>query len=625
MTSVFLSYAKEDSAAAARLMDWLRGRGVDCYSWQDPQRRGGRFIEDIEAGIAGADQFLVLLSPAYLMSSWCRHERDLALQHEIDLNRHRRFVRVIEVATTPRPATGFLRNYDALDAREPLDERKLAAVETALRLNDSGPVAARSGPAVAPTPKFRNRHDELGTVVTALQTTGGRDCWVIVSPPRMGKSWLMDRIQSRLAAEGSGWSTRLLDLREQPAALRTSAVRLLGELLDVDVAPFSSNGPLSQADLRVIAAELTSRERPQLYLLDSADLVDPESGRQLRNALSGIHHLVRQSGSTATRLGLLIGTRRHDEWRGLGKPATTTRFEPLHLTEFRDDVVRQAVKALGRDLGADREWEYALRLHRMSEGLPALLVRSLQWAVRTQFLSMDECFADVTFDKVVRPYVQADLLAVESLLPSGSTRQREAMAVLDHALRVISPYRLFTQTHLATHLRTDAAFSQALADAGWSEGELWEALSRTSLCRQSPGEPWRVLEPSIRRLLHRYYHRTVQERHDAHVVARQFYEGWTPVRTAGMEQPVVMLECLWHEASRVMIADSDGAPRRLPAAAAELAREFGASEVYQREEFTAYLNRLLDNDDELQMLVQGHSGLFGDIVHAVETAIGGER
>src|SRR5918999_6510564 len=54
MTSVFLSFAEEDSTVAARLMDWLRGRGVDCYSWQDPQRRGGGVIEGNQGRIPRA-------------------------------------------------------------------------------------------------------------------------------------------------------------------------------------------------------------------------------------------------------------------------------------------------------------------------------------------------------------------------------------------------------------------------------------------------------------------------------------------------------------------------------------------------------------------------------------------
>lgn len=58
----FLSYAEEDSETGTKVAQWLAGQGLDVYYWQDPQRRGGRFIEQIEKAIGQADAFVALLS-----------------------------------------------------------------------------------------------------------------------------------------------------------------------------------------------------------------------------------------------------------------------------------------------------------------------------------------------------------------------------------------------------------------------------------------------------------------------------------------------------------------------------------------------------------------------------------
>jgi hypothetical protein len=151
MTRVFLSYAREDEAVAMPIVQWLRDQRAEPDWWQNPEQRGGRFVSGIEQGIARADLFLVLLSPHYLMSSWCRHERDLALQREIDLGR--RFIYVLKVADTSYPESGLLRNYDRLDATPPLDPIKLDAIATAVpprRRTRDGRASARPAHAGLP-------------------------------------------------------------------------------------------------------------------------------------------------------------------------------------------------------------------------------------------------------------------------------------------------------------------------------------------------------------------------------------------------------------------------------------------------------------------------------------------
>jgi len=617
---VFLSYAREDQAVADRLARWLRDRGIEPYWFQNEEQRGRRFVGEMERAIAESDLFVVLLSPHFLISAWCRHERELALLREIDLSRQ--FVYVLRVAETSPLDSGFLGSYDHLDATPPLTEGKLNDIALALPL-DSEPETTLQ-PAVGPTVLFRNRNDELDAVVNSLTRSGGRDLWVIVSPPRMGKSWLLNKVHRSLMEKDSRWSARLVDVSAHPRELCTNAGRLLGTLLDVDVADPTDGEPLPDGTLRRVAAIVSGRSRRQLYLLDSADLLDPACAIELRSAVTEVYRLVKAGGNRATRIGLVIGTRRPDEWRGLGRdPRHGLRFQVYPLTEFDVDVVHEALTELDWDHGADRRWDWAQNLHRLSEGLPALLVRSLTWALERGFFDLAECSSDTVFDELARPYISGDLLAPESLLPWRRQYEKQAMRVLERALQILATYRLFTLSHLRHHLKSDASFRSALTDARWSQTDLWDALGRTSLCDQPVKELWQEIEPSIRRLLYRYYNQTEADRVSAHVAARDFYIGWTPVRTAGREQQVVLVECLWHEASRMLIEQPDDVERLLTRVAADLAREFADSPIFEPGELRDFVVGRLGDDEEFQMLLHPYDGLFGKVVDGVARTIGG--
>lgn len=621
MKRVFLSYAREDQAVADRLARWLRDKGIEPYWFQNEEQRGRRFVGEMERAIAEADLFVVLLSPNFLTSAWCRHERDLALLREIDFGSDRQFIYVLKVAETSRPESGFLRSYDQLNATAPLTEGKLKAIGLALDLDAEPEEAGQS--ALRPTVVFRNRDDELDAVVNALTRSGGRDLWVIVSPPGMGKSWLLNQVHRSLMEKDSGWSERLVDVSEQPRELCTNAGRLLGTLLDVDVADPPDGEPIPDATLRRIAVTVSGRSRRQLYLLDSADRLDPVCAMHLRFAITEVYRRVQVGGNPATRLGMVIATRRPDEWRGLGSnPRYGLRFQPYSLTEFGVDVVHTALRELNWDHGSERRWDWAQELHRLSEGLPALLVRSLTWAVEHGFDDLTACSSDGVFDHVARPYISGDLLARKSLLPWRTDYERQSEHVLERTLQILATYRLFTLSHLRHHMELDASLQAALNEARWSRTDLWDALGRTSLCDQPVNELWQEIEPPIRRLLYRYYNRTGVDRVAAHVAARDFYLGWTPARTAGREQQVVLVECLWHEASRMVIVQPDDVAD-LPQVAANFAREFANSPIFEPGELRDFVVGRLRDDEEFQKLLQSYDGLFEMIVDAVARTIGG--
>lgn len=620
MTRIFLSYAMEDETTAKRLVSWFESAGIELFWWQDKEQQGKRFIGEIENGIGGADLFVVLMSPNYLSSGWCRHESNLALQRENDLHNNDRscqFIYVLKVVETSLAEAGFLRNYGWLDLTAPLNDKKLGNVSAALHLDRAPvPVAGTVAQVQPQVPRlvFRNRDDELNSIVKALTTTGGQDLWLVISPPRMGKSWLLNQVERKLAGEDPNCAVRLLDLRERPADLRVDPTRLLRALLNVDGPAF----PLSD-----IATEISRRGRPQLYLLDSADLLDTKCAAELRSALTKIYKLVQQTGTRTSRLSVLIGSRRHDDWKGLDRdPACGVRFRPLALTGFGVDVVHQALIELNRNLGAEKLWDYANRLHRLSEGLPALLVLGLHWAEKTEFLKLDESEGKGTFDAVARPYIQDDLLSAESLLPFGGHNLAEEQKLLERTLRILVAYRLFTQSHLRYHVGADRDFQSALRAAGWSLDDLWRAVRRTALLKRPLEEPWEAIHEPIRRLLYRYYYDSDQVRCEAHATARQFYKSW-PDGNAGKEQAVVLVECLWHEAARMVIEQPLDVPSLLPRVAEELAGDFGKSSIYEPAEFSDFVSQRLGNDEEFRMVFRKYDSLFDEIVERVEVTVSG--
>jgi len=115
---LFLSYAQEDKETAGQVARWLEGNGFEVFRWEDPRRRGREFIRQIEEAIQQSEAFLVLLSPSFLASDWCRRERDFAMRREQYLQRsdpHRRFIHVLHIVPTSDADAGFLGNYDMLD------------------------------------------------------------------------------------------------------------------------------------------------------------------------------------------------------------------------------------------------------------------------------------------------------------------------------------------------------------------------------------------------------------------------------------------------------------------------------------------------------------------------------
>lgn len=617
MTKVFLSYAEEDSEIARRLVEVLEARGLQVFWYQDERVQGQAFIELLELEIAAADLFIALMSPEWLISFWCRQERQLALSRASELQRQ--FIYVYQVAATPLAGAGFYRNLAWIDLLSPVDDEKLrtaAAVVADLELPRSAPDAPGG-----PGSKFHNRSDEITKVVTKLATRGGEDFWLVLAPPRMGKTWFLQQVAQRFREECKELVpeavTRGVDLRGYAAEFRSDWLLLLCTLLNVDP---PGSGTLLPADETRIVAEVSRRSCPQLYLVDSAELMTAECVQGFRAALTSIYFRLRKTGNAKARLSVIVASRQQQHWQGYGLTGKAKQFTSLPLTEFGVGVVKQAVHEMDREFTQDQLEEWAEALHKLSEGLPALLVASLTWANDTEFAGIEQCVLEETFTAVARRYISDDLLAGPSLLPWDDTKRNDRKKVLEMALRAITPYRLFTESHLKFHL-DDEDSARALNAAGWSIDDLWDALCRTALLDPASKEIWQVLSPPIRRLLYRYYYPDPEERLQAHAMARDFYNAWAD-QVDNQGQCTALVESLWHEATKLLY-EAPGRLSVLLAKGIELTRLLvKPGGPYTPTELVTFVRKRMQEDEELARLFgSDDEQIFGQLQSSIEDTI----
>jgi hypothetical protein len=628
--SVFLSYAEEDSAVAREIAQQLSDQGLRVFIWEDPQYQG-RFIKRIEEEITHADAFVALLSPSYLASTWCRMERELALQREQDLQASgssETFLYVLRIAAVRHQGVGFLRAYNWIEATSAeLRRGALPPLADSLRLLER---PAESNLTEAPDlvsalPMFWNRTDELRRVTEGVQSVAGPHFWLVLAPPQLGKTWFLVRvIRDVLATEPEDWDAQLIDLRLQPPEVRGDVCALLGLLFGLDGAAQASHGALMK-----IAQGISRSRKSALCLLDSAELLDTKTARALRGCLSEIYRLVQSVGRVGVRLAVIVASRQEGAWRGV---SPQPRLRPLPLTEFPEHVTRAVLQEMAGEMDvhfnpAEHERHVAL-VHGLSEGLPGLLVRCLQWIRAEEWMDMDRLAGPEAFADIVHPYINAQLLSAESLVPWDDDRPDQPgpgdpRPVLVEALRVLVPYRLFTQSHLRQYLDSDPALRAALAAQGWSLTDLWQAISATALLLRPLNEPWQEIHGAIRRLIYRYFYEPGEQRAQAHREACAFVKIWADQQW-GKEQVIGLVESLWHEAMALRLAQSGEqagamAAEILPGSARVLSRALRESEAYTVAELREYAAERMLIDDEFQASVSGVPGLAGRLADIVLT------
>jgi hypothetical protein len=617
---LFLSYAEEDWEFSRQITAMLRELGIDVYNWQG--RRGGQFIREIERAINRADGFIALMSPHFLDSQWCRDEWEFALQREHDLqasNPDLVFIFVLKVADTPPTAGGFLRGRDWLDMTSQGDKDAMTAalVDRLMPAIEPEPARPASDSVGRVASLFRNRRDELDRVLHGLTNAAGPHFWLVVAPPQLGKTWFLDQLRAEIPGANQAWGTKLVDLRVPPAGRRRDTRSLLAQLF----------GPLigdEQATPRIIAREICRSRRSYLCLLDSAELLAGETVRELRADLGTIYRYVQEARNSDVRLAFVVGTRHEQGWRGV---TPDPRLSVLPLTEFKIDVVLQALSdlaiAMGRTFSLPELQVNAGRIYNLSEGLPALLVPCLDWIRREEWLEPDRLETGELFAEIAHPYIRDRLLSPDSLYPETDEDPRpeqpgEPLRTLEHAFRLLAPYRLFTQSHLRFHVGADRVFAMDVENLDWSVENMWVAISGSALLRRPLDEPWQEIYPAIRRLLYRYFYRSSEDQALAHHEARKFVEVWAD-RQAGKEQVIGMLESLWHEACEVVLSQAAEPAERLSDSARTLSLALRPSEAYTVTELRAFAADRLGNDEEFRRVLDANAGLFNRLSSIVRT------
>jgi TIR domain len=626
--SLFLSYVGEDAGAAEKIAHSLRDGGLEVYHFTDPAEAGSAFTERIEDEINRADAFVALVSPDYFLSFWCRRERELAMfrEHDLGAGGRRPFIHVVEVAKVPYENSGYLRKYAWFDMTTPrgMDEH-LPQLVSKLRGEHDATAPARPVDrlSVGPSPKFRNRRDEMDKILRGLTNASGPHFWQVVGPAQLGKSWFIDRMGAELGLPESagepggsrGPRVNLVDLREQGLDARSNVSLLLARLSGTPAAPATSP-PDEARQIREIAQQVIEGGRLYVCVLDSAELLEPAAAKELRARLSKIYEHVQSGGRSGARFAFVVSGRREEDWRGV---VPDPRLSLLELTEFSVDVIREALDHLARTM--DRTFppaelrRTAERVRRLTEGLPALLVRALRWIQREGWVDLDRLANPEVFAEVARAYIDEELLSVNSLFPSGGRELSSGQAALAKAFQALAPYRLFTRSHVVEHLGLDAEFARTVAAAGWSTDDLLSAIDGTALLRPLH-ELWQVIHPAIRRLLYRHYYACDSDRVEAHGKARKFVEVWMD-QQYGTEQVVGLVECLWHEAAIVQLERPEALDEVLTRLAGHLCDSLKPSRAYTISDLRARVERRISADEELQQVLSGVPGLADRLAQVV--------
>ncbi len=611
---LFVSYAAEDSEVATEVVNWLSEHGhADVYTWRTERMRPTS--DRIEERISQADDFIALVSPNFLADPLCRRERELAAGRERGLRLtypYAPFVHLLLVGEIEESADGLPSGDEWLEATSPASKedalnRLLGRLGSMVQAR--GTAAANPGPGSV---LFRNRSDELEIAARGLKNFGGPHFWLVIAPPQLGKTWFVDRLTALLLLEDpEPWVVRLVDVRDQKAEARANVGSLLRSLFGPDC----PNKQEPDTYITIARKIIVSRRR-HVCVIDSAELLTEDTARALRRCLSEIHNRVSEAGLPEARLAVVVASRRDAEWRGI---TPDPRLSIMNLTEFSVDVVEDALRALALEMGHSFESStmarHARHVHKLSEGLPALLAHCIAWIREQNWTGMERLGYPSLFADLAHPYIKNNLLARESLFPPSQGRaephnggQAARAQALEDALRGLAPYRLFTQSHLLHYHDLDSGLSASMTQLGWTVQDLWRAISLSALLVRPLDEPWQEIPAAMRRLLYRYHYVTDDERAAAHREAHSFTAVWAD-QQRGKEQIVGLVECLWHEAAVLRLERPLDLEGELLASARVLSRSLRGSLAYTEGELRDFAAERTSRDEEFREAV-------GDELHS---------
>jgi len=615
---LFLSYAYEDREVAREIAERLGQEHIRIYPPQNGDVSHQIMISGIEGAIGQADGFLVLLSPHSLASSSCQRERDLALHQE----RSRRtngsepaFIQVLKIGETPSPEIRSLqgRPWHDLTSKHS-KEIALSDLADSFTPRDDGTIAA-AGAANDDTglPIFRNREEELDAVRNGLVSESGEHFWLVIAPPQLGKTWFLERISQEITErQPDRWIVHPVDVRKQAEEVRGNPEELLRVMFGCSYSPV-----MAPNNVRQQAIDIKGTDKFHLYLLDSAELLDTTTVRQLRWYLSQVNHYIQERRNKNVRLALIVASRRDRDWRGV---SPRPRLKTLPLSKFEFIVVQDALEDLARDMNREISpgdlRKDAELVYRMSEGLPALLYQYLNWIQEQQWTDLQRLEDREQFDKLTGPYIEGELLSQNSLFRSGPIPTSEKRVALEQALKVLVLFRFLTQSHLRHYVDSEGTLRRVFEPLRWTVEEFWEIVSNTDLLSRPAREPWEEIYEPIRRLLCRHWYPSERELAKAHHHAGDFIQSWLSGQL-GIEQAVIMVECLWHQSQILTLSRSVNMDRTLIRLARDLSASFVPSSIHSQEDLRQYAVDRMREDAELAEAVDSVDGLFGRLIDAV--------
>jgi TIR domain len=619
---LFLSYADADSEIAREIAERLSKEDISVYSPQDRADHGGLATAEPDLAIQQADAFVALLSPDFLTSTSCRMERDLALSREYRGRANGMagdFVQVLKIREMAHLHAPALQSRIWFDlTAEGAWDRVLNDLASKFDSSDAQPLAdplppgGNGGQPRTPSPRFRNREKDVDDIYTGITSEDGQHFWVVIAPPKLGKSWLLDHIADKVYRSWHHhWTVRLVDARELDADIVDDAdaiVRLMFGL-----SPEAGTGwPVAST----ITASMRRDNRSFLCLLDSAELLEDSTVRALRQQLHEIDLRLSEGGGAGPQLAVVAASRRESEWTGVSpKP----RLQVRRLTEFRVEVIQESLQHLARDMDARHVRaelpRIAQRVHALSEGLPALLAGCLQWIREHEWNDLERLEDTATFEEIARPYIEKDLLSANSLSARGTVPNDDERAAIQDALLMLSPYRFLTMSHLSRHLGAGTLQHQ-LNRLNWGVTDLWNALSGADLLYLPLAQPWHEVYAPIRRLLCRHAYPAVADRAQAHRDAGVFMRSFM-VGLYGSDQCRALVECLWQEARARSLTRSADLEEALVRLAGELSRCVVPVRGIEVDALRDLAGRFVNSDQELADAVEGIRGLLDGLVEAV--------
>lgn len=449
-------------------------------------------------------------------------------------------------------------------------------------------------------PDFQNREEELDELFSNLtKPSGGVYFWQILAPPQMGKSWLLDHLSNDLLTNGQPWEVQKLSLRSANSlALRCDVAALLSAFLSMKIA-----NPLGDAAITKIARKIAGSGKFWLLSLDDAELLNDKTAEDLRNILSQIDSRLRSH--ERVRLAFVAATRRHFElW--IKVSPEHSRFKSRPLSPFTVNVISQALKEMADQDGINKgqEWldDMAKALHWVTEGLPALLVRYLDWIKKQAYIfDHSDLESQELFNELVKPYIEETILSPDSLLlgEGDANRIRPQWGALISTLSGLCLYRRFIARYIADWTCGDENLANNLRQLSWETGDLQNALKRTYITEPVPNDLWTVFYPAIRRLLFRYFYGDLVAQTEVQERACLFYQDrWR--EWDGTDRAIVLLEHLWHQMEYQRLSAKPNLPHNIKMFADALFKAGKVSALYSPQEIAEIIKTRMSGDEEFQ-------------------------